>query len=68
MGPEEGVLIVGAGPAGLMLAGDLAEAGIACTMVERREGESQLTRQGPGVCPDRPGLGRLITLAGPGSR
>lgn len=44
MGPEEGVLIVGAGPAGLMLAGDLAEAGIACTMVERREGESQLTR------------------------
>ncbi|WAX80069.1 DUF6444 domain-containing protein [Streptomyces sp. KMM 9044] len=24
--------------------------------------------QGPGVCPDRPGLGRLIMLAGPGSR
>ncbi|MGW0801170.1 FAD-dependent monooxygenase [Streptomyces sp. NPDC002692] len=44
MGSDEGVLIVGAGPAGLMLAGDLAEAGIACTVVERREGESQLTR------------------------
>ncbi|MEH0653192.1 helix-turn-helix transcriptional regulator [Streptomyces scabiei] len=26
------------------------------------------TRQGPGVCPDRPGLGRLIMLAGLGSR
>ncbi len=24
--------------------------------------------QGPGVCPDRPGLGRLIMLAGLGSR
>ncbi len=27
-----------------------------------------LGRQGPGVCPDRPGLGRLIMLAGLGSR
>ncbi|MFF3890314.1 FAD-dependent monooxygenase [Streptomyces sp. NPDC001914] len=38
------VVIVGAGPAGLLLAGDLAEAGIACTVIERRSGESELTR------------------------
>lgn len=38
------VLIVGAGPAGLLLAGDLAEAGIGCTVIERRERESDLTR------------------------
>ncbi|MBW8798215.1 MAG: FAD-dependent monooxygenase [Streptomyces sp.] len=38
------VLVVGAGPAGLLLAGDLAEAGVPCTVVERREGESRLTR------------------------
>jgi 2-polyprenyl-6-methoxyphenol hydroxylase-like FAD-dependent oxidoreductase len=38
------VVIVGAGPAGLMLAGDLAEAGVGCVVLERREGESNLTR------------------------
>lgn len=44
MDSERDVLIVGAGPAGLLLAGDLAESGIACTVVERRAGESELTR------------------------
>jgi 2-polyprenyl-6-methoxyphenol hydroxylase-like FAD-dependent oxidoreductase len=38
------VLIAGAGPAGLMLAGDLAAAGVRCTVAERRTGESNLTR------------------------
>ncbi|MBV9794196.1 MAG: FAD-dependent monooxygenase [Actinobacteria bacterium] len=38
------VLIAGAGPAGLMLAGDLAAAGVRCTVTERRTGESNLTR------------------------
>jgi 2-polyprenyl-6-methoxyphenol hydroxylase-like FAD-dependent oxidoreductase len=38
------VLIVGAGPTGLLLAGDLAEAGVACTVLERRGEESNLTR------------------------
>ena len=37
------VLIVGAGPSGL-LAGDLAAAGVACTVLERRAEESNLTR------------------------
>ena len=38
------VAIVGAGPAGLLLAGDLAAAGVPCTVLERRLGESNLTR------------------------
>jgi 2-polyprenyl-6-methoxyphenol hydroxylase-like FAD-dependent oxidoreductase len=38
------VLIAGAGPAGLLLAGDLAAAGVRCTVAERRTGESSLTR------------------------
>ncbi len=38
------VLIIGAGPTGLLLAGDLAEAGVACTVLERRGEESNLTR------------------------
>jgi 2-polyprenyl-6-methoxyphenol hydroxylase-like FAD-dependent oxidoreductase len=38
------VLVVGAGPTGLMLAGDLARAGIACTVLERRAEETNLTR------------------------
>ncbi|TDB87036.1 FAD-dependent oxidoreductase [Actinomadura sp. KC216] len=39
------VLIVGAGPTGLLLAGDLAAAGIRCTVLERRDAEaSNLTR------------------------
>ncbi|MFC4053279.1 FAD-dependent monooxygenase [Actinomadura syzygii] len=43
--PTGDVLIVGAGPSGLLLAGDLAAAGIRCTVLERREAaESNLTR------------------------
>jgi 2-polyprenyl-6-methoxyphenol hydroxylase-like FAD-dependent oxidoreductase len=38
------VLIVGAGPTGLMLAGDLAAAGVSCAVLERRDQESNLTR------------------------
>jgi 2-polyprenyl-6-methoxyphenol hydroxylase-like FAD-dependent oxidoreductase len=38
------VLVVGAGPTGLMLAGDLARAGVAVTVLERRAGRSNLTR------------------------
>src|ERR1044071_3555435 len=38
------VLVVGAGPTGLLLAGDLAEAGVACTVLESRAEESNLTR------------------------
>ncbi|MBP0453711.1 FAD-dependent monooxygenase [Kitasatospora sp. RG8] len=38
------VLIVGAGPTGLLLAGDLAAAGIRVTVLEKRGAESNLTR------------------------
>jgi 2-polyprenyl-6-methoxyphenol hydroxylase-like FAD-dependent oxidoreductase len=38
------VIIVGAGPTGLMLAGDLAAAGIDVKILERRADESNLTR------------------------
>ncbi|MGP4101887.1 FAD-dependent oxidoreductase [Nonomuraea sp. KM90] len=39
------VIVVGAGPTGLLLAGDLAEAGIAVTVLERRDGRvSNLSR------------------------
>jgi len=39
------VVVVGAGPAGLLLAGDLAEAGIPVTLLERRHaGLSNLSR------------------------
>ena len=38
------VLVVGAGPTGLMLAGDLARAGVNCTVLERRAEDSNLTR------------------------
>jgi 2-polyprenyl-6-methoxyphenol hydroxylase-like FAD-dependent oxidoreductase len=38
------VLIVGAGPTGLLLAGDLAETGVAVTVLERRAEESNVTR------------------------
>lgn len=38
------VLIVGAGPTGLLLAGDLAQAGVEVTVLERRTTESNLTR------------------------
>lgn len=38
------VIVVGAGPTGLLLAGDLAQAGVAVTVLERRTEESNLTR------------------------
>ena len=38
------VLVVGAGPTGLLLAGDLAAAGLRVTVVEKRGEESNLTR------------------------
>ncbi|MBB5788688.1 FAD-dependent oxidoreductase [Jiangella mangrovi] len=38
------VVVVGGGPTGLLLAGDLAAAGVACTLVEQRTGRSPLTR------------------------
>ncbi|MEU4242693.1 FAD-dependent monooxygenase [Actinoplanes sp. NPDC026619] len=38
------VAIVGAGPTGLLLAGDLARAGVEVTVLERRGAESNLTR------------------------
>ncbi len=38
------VLVVGAGPTGLLLAGDLASAGVSCRVLERRTDESNLTR------------------------
>src|SRR6266540_318492 len=41
------VLIVGAGPTGLLLAGDLATAGVAVTVLERRTAET------PGAAPTR---------------
>jgi 2-polyprenyl-6-methoxyphenol hydroxylase-like FAD-dependent oxidoreductase len=38
------VVIVGAGPTGLLLAGDLGQAGVNCAVFERRPGRSGLTR------------------------
>lgn len=38
------VVIVGAGPTGLLLAGDLAAAGVTCMVLERRTDRSPLTR------------------------
>jgi 2-polyprenyl-6-methoxyphenol hydroxylase-like FAD-dependent oxidoreductase len=38
------VVVVGAGPTGLMLASDLARAGVDCTILERRAEETNLTR------------------------
>ncbi|TGB15620.1 hypothetical protein E4099_06585 [Streptomyces palmae] len=42
--PAVDVVVVGAGPTGLLLAGDLARAGVGVTMVERRDRESNLSR------------------------
>ncbi|MEY9873374.1 2-polyprenyl-6-methoxyphenol hydroxylase-like FAD-dependent oxidoreductase [Streptacidiphilus sp. MAP12-33] len=41
---EYDVLVVGAGPTGLLLAGDVAAAGLRVAVLERRMEESQLTR------------------------
>src|SRR5919204_6636785 len=38
------VVVVGAGPTGLLLAGDLARAGLSCALFERRPERSGLTR------------------------
>jgi len=38
------VVVVGAGPTGLMLAGEMALAGVSCRILERRAEESNLTR------------------------
>lgn len=38
------VVIVGAGPTGLLLAGDLTAAGVDTTVLEKRAGESNITR------------------------
>jgi 2-polyprenyl-6-methoxyphenol hydroxylase-like FAD-dependent oxidoreductase len=38
------VIVVGAGPVGLMLAGDLARAGVSCAVLERKPGRSGLSR------------------------
>src|SRR2546423_2595445 len=43
-GVDMDVIVVGAGPTGLLLAGDLAAAGVSCTVLERRVEESNLTR------------------------
>jgi 2-polyprenyl-6-methoxyphenol hydroxylase-like FAD-dependent oxidoreductase len=40
----DGVLVVGAGPTGLLLAGDLAAAGVPVTVLERRTEQSPLSR------------------------
>ncbi|MEV4254250.1 FAD-dependent oxidoreductase [Spirillospora sp. NPDC049652] len=40
----DNVVIVGAGPTGLLLAGDLAAAGVDCTVLERRADVPNLTR------------------------
>ncbi len=38
------VIVVGAGPAGLMLAAEVASAGLSYTVLERRSEESNVTR------------------------
>src|SRR2546421_4597491 len=43
-GVDMDVIVVGAGPTGLLLAGDLAAAGVSCTVLERRVEESNLSR------------------------
>jgi 2-polyprenyl-6-methoxyphenol hydroxylase-like FAD-dependent oxidoreductase len=43
-GFDADVVVVGAGPTGLLLAGDLAAAGVAVTLLERRSDESNLSR------------------------
>ena len=44
MTPDADVLVVGAGPTGLLAAGDLAGDLGSCTVLERRHNESNLSR------------------------
>lgn len=44
MNTDVDVAVAGAGPTGLLLAGDLARAGVSCAVLERRPGGSSLTR------------------------
>lgn len=44
MSDASDVVVVGGGPTGLMVAGDLAAAGVSCTLLERRTKRSPLTR------------------------
>jgi 2-polyprenyl-6-methoxyphenol hydroxylase-like FAD-dependent oxidoreductase len=44
MNTDVDVVVVGAGPTGLMLAGDLARAGVSCAVLERHPERSNLTR------------------------
>src|SRR5437763_6996998 len=44
MNTDVDVMVVGAGPTGLMLAGDLARAGVSCVVLERHAERSNLTR------------------------
>jgi len=44
MDPDVDVIVVGAGPVGLTLAGDLARAGVSCTVLERKPERSGLSR------------------------
>src|SRR5262249_32303499 len=70
---SDGVLIVGAGPTGLLLAGDLAAAGVPVTVLERRAAESPLSRalavhsrtlemlDARGVADELVGMGKKLT-------
>ncbi|MFI0480129.1 FAD-dependent monooxygenase [Actinomadura sp. 9N215] len=44
IGSADGVIVVGAGPGGLLLAAELALAGVPCTVLERRSGRSAESR------------------------
>ncbi|MEN3361755.1 MAG: hypothetical protein V7637_5737, partial [Mycobacteriales bacterium] len=44
MDGDAAVIVVGAGPTGLLVAGDLAAAGVRTLLLERRAGQSNLTR------------------------
>ncbi|WP_162914929.1 NAD(P)/FAD-dependent oxidoreductase [Desertibaculum subflavum] len=53
------IAIIGAGPAGLAAAIALAEAGIACTLIDdNREAGGQIFRAGAALPPDIPGIDR----------
>jgi len=49
------VIVAGAGPAGLLVAGELVHAGVSCALLERRPGRSGLSRARAGDSGGRPG-------------